>query len=363
MTTVKKFPNKGSLVYKMALKRAVLTALLITIIATSTHSVSYSGECMREAIPLSVFRFSGSYEAGSMNEAECVTSCSDLEVNVAGITEGEVCLCGIVQENGNELTDEGATCDVACPGGSGICGGNNGAFNVFDVKRIRNPAEIEFTFNSVQIQGEDFFSVEIESFGAETEAETFLQMRILTSSRLKSPWTSIPQSDPLNMAALNVILNGMTVSMNSIPDGISGIALRSVSANGNEIHAENSAIFPRKRNSVEFANLQCGEGDFVESGIPFYCSVEWYGSGNNGGKVKFDDSAEKAVFPPENPILSVGSSTIPPNHFAPTETELIADSAQTEFVIFTEQSRFDEKITAVEWFGRGNQVKLKVSCY
>ena len=147
------------------------------------------------------------------------------------------------------------------------------------------------------------------------------------------------------------------MNLKSFPDGINGISLRCVSTDGNKIFVENSVIFERSRNSIEFSTFQCGE-DFVESGIPFYCSVEWSGSGN--GLIKFDDE-EKEFSSPKNPLLSVGSM-MPPNHFYPFGTDLITNSnlPSNEFVIFTDQSQDEVKIKAVEWFGEGNEINLKV---
>ena len=58
-----------------------------------------STDCYREKVAGSIFKLTGEYDPSALTPAACQTACQRIEdpnINAAGITQGNICLCGTV---------------------------------------------------------------------------------------------------------------------------------------------------------------------------------------------------------------------------------------------------------------------------
>ena len=94
-----------------------------------------------------IFQYFCRYDSKSVTPETCKEACSGLHdptVEVAGITQQKVCICG---RNPDQLVEDlSGRCDANdnCPGGGTGCGGSRGRYRVYVVDSNK-PTKLELT--------------------------------------------------------------------------------------------------------------------------------------------------------------------------------------------------------------------------
>ncbi len=71
-----------------------------------------NAQCVKEPFPGSVFYVTGGYDPNNLNPASCMSACSSLNgIELAGITAGNVCVCG---KESTGCESENGVCVVCC---------------------------------------------------------------------------------------------------------------------------------------------------------------------------------------------------------------------------------------------------------
>jgi hypothetical protein len=77
-----------------ALALMLTSSVEAALLCNTNNPTSCDFHCVREPYPGSVFYLTGGYNPDSMNPDECRSSCAAIDMELAGITNGQVCLCG-----------------------------------------------------------------------------------------------------------------------------------------------------------------------------------------------------------------------------------------------------------------------------
>lgn len=73
--------------------------LLLFFVTSAECQVSVTPGCAREREAGKVFRMTGAYDTASVTPDICQEACAGLNdpnINAAGLTEGKICLCGVL---------------------------------------------------------------------------------------------------------------------------------------------------------------------------------------------------------------------------------------------------------------------------
>ena len=105
--------------------------------------------CVDTVQSLSSWSSPGNYEPAKLIPHSCATLCSSIGANVAGVTNGRVCVCG----NTMQTSFTPGTCDQQCAGNSNILCGGQTAFNVYNTSTLlRNAPKLRFESKPVLLE-------------------------------------------------------------------------------------------------------------------------------------------------------------------------------------------------------------------